>query len=217
MVAQIWRNLVSCKPLPPRQTRAYANCHPLHSAEIASDEAYRLFATKLLALAAEMERRPVPAEGAYMFPYRLWLRFGHYAMIAWFLTAIPEEMRGRLPVEVAKQVVHYCTLAIDLYDKGAKDYVTERAKRSKRTPPVVRQSRAVASLYRLLASTYLELHPNDAAYDCATAFRHLSDGAKYLEGIDHPQVRWDAARIWCELGSLIWRTHMRQILRIMHE
>jgi CHAT domain-containing protein/tetratricopeptide (TPR) repeat protein len=169
--------------------------------KIASDVAYRLLATKLLARAVEMEQRPLPAEDAYMFPIRLWLRFSHYAMIVWCLTVLPEEMRGRLPVEVSKQVVHFCELAIDLYHKGAKDYITERANRSKRTPPVVRRSRAVASIYRLLASTYLELHPNDSAYDCATAFRHLSDGARYLEGIDHPQVRWDAARIWCELGE----------------
>lgn len=169
--------------------------------KISSEEAYRLVVTKFLARAAEMERRPLPTKDAHMRPYRLWLRFGHYAMITWFVTVIPEEMRGRLPVETAKQVVHYCELPIDLYRRGAKDYVAERSIRSKRTPPVVRQSRAVASLYRLLASTYLELHPNDAAYDCATAFRHLSDGAKYLEGIDHPQVRWDAARIWCELGE----------------
>lgn len=171
--------------------------------KIASDEAYRLFASKLLGFAAEMERRPVPAEDAYMLPYRLWLRFGHYAMIAWFLTVIPEEMRGRLPVEVAKQVVHYCKRAIDLYDGGAKDYITERAKRSKRIPLAVRQSRAVASLHKLLALTYLELHPNDAAYDCATAFKHLRIGAEHLEveGQEHPQMRWDAAGMWCELGE----------------
>jgi CHAT domain-containing protein/tetratricopeptide (TPR) repeat protein len=170
-------------------------------AKMPSDEAYRLVATKLLALAAEMERRPVPAKDAYMLPFRLWLRFGHYALIAWFLTVLPEEMRGRLPVEAAKQVVHYCELAIALYQDGAKDYVTERAKRSKRTPPNVRQYRALASIYRLLASTYLALHPNDAAYDCATAFDHLRSAAGYLEGINHPQGRWDAAEILCELGE----------------
>ncbi|HUN84799.1 MAG TPA: CHAT domain-containing protein [Terracidiphilus sp.] len=171
--------------------------------KISSEEAYRLAVTKFLARAAEMERRPLPAKDAHMRPYRLWLRFGHYAMITWFVTVIPEEMRGRLPVEVAKQVVHYCELAIDLYRSGAKDYVAERSIRSKRTPPVVRQSRAVASLYKLLASTYLELHPNDAAYDCATAFKHLRRGAEYLEleGVIHPQVRWDAAGMWCELGK----------------
>ena len=170
-------------------------------AKTPSDEAYRLVATKLLALAAEMERRPVPAKDAYMLSYRLWLRFGHYATVASFLTALPEEMRGRLPVESAKQVVHFCELAISLYDDGAKDYVAESARRSKRTPPLVRQARAVASIYRLLASTYLELHPNDAAYDCATAFEHLRTAAGHLEGINHPQARWDAAGIWCTLGE----------------
>lgn len=168
---------------------------------IASDQGYQLFTIKYLGLAAEMEQRPVPPEGAYMYSYRLWLRFSHYAMIAWFLTIFPEEIRRRMPVEVAKKIVHYCELALDLYDKGAKDYIAERAKRSRRIPPAIRQSRAVASLYKLLALTYLELHPNEDAYDCATALRYLSTGATFLEGIQHYQARWDAAGIWCALGE----------------
>jgi CHAT domain-containing protein/tetratricopeptide (TPR) repeat protein len=169
--------------------------------KLTSDETYRLIAIKLLALGAEMERRPLPPPDAYMRPYRLWLRFGHYSVIVFFLTMMPEEMRGRLSVDVARQVVHLCEVATSLYELGAKDHIADRANRSKRTPPVVRQSRAVASIYKLLASTYLELQPNDAAFDCATAFGHLTKGATHLEDLDHPQARWDAAGIWCELAE----------------
>jgi len=169
--------------------------------KLSYDEAFRLTVKELLALATEMELRSVPSRMAAMRPYRMWLRWVHYSTIVLFVTKMPEEMRGNLPQDDIKQIVHYGELALREYNDGAKDYVEWKAVRSNKMPPLVRQRMAVAAVNRLLGSAFVELHPNDAAYDLATAFRYFTEAAETLEGANHLAAQWEAAEIWCELGE----------------